>query len=240
MKQIAALVVMAFLGLASAFALASNSSATHPTTTQTTGGGHTPVTICHKPGTPAEQELTVDDDSTELTGHLGHGDTIGSCPTQTTTGTTQTEPTTTETTTTTETVTTTTPPSDCPPGMVHERGHDGNEGNNDCCFPGVNCDGDTPTTPNDSTTISTETAQPPTEPVTTTEDPTTDEGPPLVCRPGTHEENGKCVGNEAPASKPPTAKPKHPKPPKGAPPSAPPPCPPGKPYAGPCGVEGQG
>lgn len=43
------------------------------------GEGHTPVTICHKPGTPAEQTLVVDDDSVELTGHLGHGDTIGPC-----------------------------------------------------------------------------------------------------------------------------------------------------------------
>lgn len=43
------------------------------------GGGHTPVTICHKPGTPAQQTLVVDDDSVELTGHLGHGDTRGPC-----------------------------------------------------------------------------------------------------------------------------------------------------------------
>ena len=43
------------------------------------GEGHTPVTICHKPSTPAEQTLVVDDDSVELTGHLGHGDTIGPC-----------------------------------------------------------------------------------------------------------------------------------------------------------------
>ena len=45
----------------------------------TTTNGHTPVTICHKPGTPAQQTLVVDDDSVELTGHLGHGDTIGPC-----------------------------------------------------------------------------------------------------------------------------------------------------------------
>ena len=36
------------------------------------GGPHTPVTICHKPGTPAEHTLVVDDDA--VPGHLGHGD----------------------------------------------------------------------------------------------------------------------------------------------------------------------
>jgi hypothetical protein len=41
------------------------------------GGPHTPVTICHKPGTPAEHELVVDDDA--VPGHLGHGDFVGSC-----------------------------------------------------------------------------------------------------------------------------------------------------------------
>lgn len=43
------------------------------------GEGHTPVTFCHKPGTPAEKELTTDDDGF-LQGHLGHGDTLGPCP----------------------------------------------------------------------------------------------------------------------------------------------------------------
>lgn len=51
---------------------------TTPTDTNPPGGGHTPVTICHKPGTPAEQTLVVDDDAVE--GHLGHGDTLGACP----------------------------------------------------------------------------------------------------------------------------------------------------------------
>src|SRR5687767_8378779 len=46
------------------------------------GGGHTPVTICHKPGTPAEQTLVVDDDA--VPGHLGHGDYLGACTTPTT------------------------------------------------------------------------------------------------------------------------------------------------------------
>ncbi len=52
------------------------------------GGGHTPVTICHKPGTPAEKTLVVDDDA--VPGHVGHGDYLGPCgggettPTETT------------------------------------------------------------------------------------------------------------------------------------------------------------
>jgi len=41
------------------------------------GGPHQPVTICHKPSTPAEQELIVDDDA--VPGHLGHGDALGPC-----------------------------------------------------------------------------------------------------------------------------------------------------------------
>lgn len=41
------------------------------------GEGHTPVTICHKPGTPAEQTLVVDDDA--VSAHLGHGDYLGAC-----------------------------------------------------------------------------------------------------------------------------------------------------------------
>jgi hypothetical protein len=41
------------------------------------GGPHTPVTICHKPGTPAEHTLVVDDDA--VPGHLGHGDFVGPC-----------------------------------------------------------------------------------------------------------------------------------------------------------------
>ena len=41
------------------------------------GGGHTPVTVCHKPGTPAQQSLTFDDDA--LWAHLNHGDTLGPC-----------------------------------------------------------------------------------------------------------------------------------------------------------------
>ena len=95
---ILALLSVAALGMFSSFALAGN------------GHGHTPVTICHKPGTPAEQTLVVDDDSVQLTGHLGHGDTLGPCGGTTTTTETTTEETTTQETTTEETVTTPIPP----------------------------------------------------------------------------------------------------------------------------------
>lgn len=36
------------------------------------------VTICHKPGTPAQQTMSVPQPA--LGGHLGHGDTLGPCP----------------------------------------------------------------------------------------------------------------------------------------------------------------
>jgi hypothetical protein len=36
------------------------------------------VTICHKPGTPAQQTKTIPQSA--LSGHLGHGDTMGACP----------------------------------------------------------------------------------------------------------------------------------------------------------------
>jgi hypothetical protein len=41
------------------------------------------VTICHKPGTPAEKTMEVP--SQAVGGHLGHGDTMGPCGAQTTT-----------------------------------------------------------------------------------------------------------------------------------------------------------
>ena len=44
-----------------------------------TGGGHDPVTVCHKPGTPAQHSLTFDDDA--YLAHLNHGDTLGPCGT---------------------------------------------------------------------------------------------------------------------------------------------------------------
>src|SRR5918997_2409088 len=68
------------------------------------------VTICHKPGTPAEK--TMDVPVSALRGHLGHGDTLGPCPANTTTTTaapTTTSTTTTEVPTTTSTTTTEVP-----------------------------------------------------------------------------------------------------------------------------------
>lgn len=41
-------------------------------------GGQNKVTICHKPGTPAQHTLTVAEPA--LSAHLGHGDTLGPCP----------------------------------------------------------------------------------------------------------------------------------------------------------------
>lgn len=142
------------------------------------GGGHTPVTICHKPGTPAEQTLVVDDDSVQLTGHLGHGDTLGPCgggettptettPTETTpTETTPTETTPTQTTPTTPTPTTPTQPR-CPAGEGPYDGKDGDEnepGHNDECCPDQNnnqvCDyketTPTPAKPSEQNTLSTQ------------------------------------------------------------------------------------
>ncbi|MCA9872462.1 MAG: FecR domain-containing protein [Anaerolineales bacterium] len=40
--------------------------------------GNGNVTICHKPGSPAQQTKTVPQSA--LGGHLGHGDTLGPCP----------------------------------------------------------------------------------------------------------------------------------------------------------------
>jgi hypothetical protein len=48
-------------------------------------GGHVPVTLCHKPGTPAEHTITVDESA--VAAHLAHGDYLGPCqgdPTTTT------------------------------------------------------------------------------------------------------------------------------------------------------------
>ena len=36
-----------------------------------------PVVICHKPGTPAQQLIVVDDNA--VPAHLRHGDFLGSC-----------------------------------------------------------------------------------------------------------------------------------------------------------------
>jgi hypothetical protein len=122
-------------GLAASVALGGNGYGhVISTITQTTGGGHTPVTICHKPGTPAEKTLVVDDDA--VPGHLGHGDYLGECQSVvTTTGTTGTTGTTTTTTVPTTTVPTTTNPGTprCPPGQGPYAGKDGQPGNDECC-----------------------------------------------------------------------------------------------------------
>ncbi len=38
------------------------------------------VTICHKPGTPAQKTMTLPQPAVQ--GHLGHGDTLGPCRTR--------------------------------------------------------------------------------------------------------------------------------------------------------------
>jgi hypothetical protein len=135
-------------GLAASVSLAGNGygHSTISTITQTTGGGHTPVTICHKPGTPAEMTLVVDDDA--VPGHLGHGDYLGECqPPVTTTGTTETTPT--DTTPTTTTPTTPVTPR-CPPGEGPFAGKDGQPGMQECCPDADNnqqCDVPAPTSP---------------------------------------------------------------------------------------------
>lgn len=126
--------VLATIGLIGVMAagLAAAAWATPP------GGPHTPVTVCHKPGTPAEQTLVVDDDA--VPGHLGHGDNLGPCQTDTTpTDTTATETTPTQT-TPTETVPTvptpTTPEHKCVfVGADKDGGHDATGGTNDDCAP---------------------------------------------------------------------------------------------------------
>jgi hypothetical protein len=40
-------------------------------------GGGEKINICHKPGTPAEQTLNVSVNA--VSGHLGHGDFVGTC-----------------------------------------------------------------------------------------------------------------------------------------------------------------
>jgi hypothetical protein len=59
-------------------------------------GDDNPETVCHKPGTPAQQELTFDNDAL-FQAHLAHGDIQGPCtvatPTTPTTVTTPSTPT---------------------------------------------------------------------------------------------------------------------------------------------------
>lgn len=172
-RHVAALLAAALMvagGVAVSVSLAGNHGGgyTISTMTVTTGGGHTPVTICHKPGTPAEMTLVVDDDA--VPGHLGHGDYLGECqPPVTTTGTTGT------TTGTSPTQTTPTMPQlpRCPPGQGPFAGKDGQPGNNECCPDSNNdqqCDQPTPPPTNPSAPPSTGT---PVTPQSTTTPPLT-------------------------------------------------------------------
>ena len=156
LRFVIAIVAIA-MGMGTAIAMANGGHDTPPTTT---GGGHTEVSVCHKPGTPAQMTLTFDDDGYEA--HLAHGDTRGACgttppvdPCETSAAAQYDEcDTPTETTPTTPTVTT--PVDRCPPGMVPTNGKDGEEGNDECEYP------QTPTTPTTTTpTVAT-------TPVTTT------------------------------------------------------------------------
>jgi hypothetical protein len=79
------------------------------------GKGQAKVTLCHKPGTPAEHTIVVAEPA--VAAHLAHGDTLGACEEATTTTTTTTaEPTT--TTTTPEPTTTTTTTAEPEPGIT--------------------------------------------------------------------------------------------------------------------------
>lgn len=82
-------VVMALIGVlvAAAVIVFFNQSAN-----ATPPKGHTPFTICHKPGTPAQKTLTVD--LAAKIAHLAHGDTLGPCKPKPTTPVPTTEPTT--------------------------------------------------------------------------------------------------------------------------------------------------
>jgi hypothetical protein len=72
--------------------------------------GPTLVTICHEPGTPAEDTIIVDDDA--VMAHLNHGDYLGPCRTETSaTETSATVTLTSVTTTTTVPITETDPPT---------------------------------------------------------------------------------------------------------------------------------
>jgi hypothetical protein len=70
--------------------------------------GHTPVVICHEPGTPAEHTITVDDDA--VPAHIAHGDYLGRCQ--------ATEPTEPQVTTLTSETTTTVPITDTIPSTT--------------------------------------------------------------------------------------------------------------------------
>ncbi len=74
---ISAIFVAMFLVLAAAYPAAASANNGRNNGQNGNGEGHTPVTVCHKPGTPAQDTLTFDDDG--LQAHLDHGDTLGAC-----------------------------------------------------------------------------------------------------------------------------------------------------------------
>ena len=185
--------VLAAIGLA--VGLATGGSADATIAHGTTGGGHAPVTICHKPGTPAEQTLVVDDDA--VWGHLHHGDHLGTCnpppPVDVCPNIAGDQGTIpaglvkdaqgncveneTETTPTETTPTETTPPADrCPPGMTPTAGKDGKSGDDECEYPTTTATDTTPTTATD-TTPTTATDTTPTTATDTTPTTTTDTTP---------------------------------------------------------------
>jgi hypothetical protein len=91
------------------------------------------VTICHKPGTPAEQTKEVPKSAVD--GHLGHGDREGPCETTTTTSTsTSTTTPTTSTSTSTTSTSTTTP-------MCQPNGGTCSPGGTPCCSGTCNSNG---------------------------------------------------------------------------------------------------
>lgn len=79
------------------------------------GKGHDPVTLCHKPGTPAEHTITVDDSSL-VQAHLEHGDYLGECRPSNPPPPPTSPP----------------PPEVCPDGLPPDAGKDGKPGNDAC------------------------------------------------------------------------------------------------------------
>ena len=71
----------ALLALGLMFAVVQSTSARHGDEAKAEsfgyGGGHTAVTICHKPGKHAK---TLVVDGSAVPAHVRHGDTLGPCP----------------------------------------------------------------------------------------------------------------------------------------------------------------
>ena len=90
------------------------------------------VTICHKPGTPAEKTMEVPHSAVD--GHLGHGDHPGPCGTTTTTSTSTTSTSsTTSSTTSTSTTTPTTSTSTTTPMCIANGGTCTQQTASQCC-----------------------------------------------------------------------------------------------------------